>query len=226
MKMDKIPTSLSYGYYRIAQQGLGYILSASNYGKIVLGYKRNRIENFTLEMGALFMAVNYNFRHALEISMKGLLDENNQSIPNTHKLTDLLSIIETEFYNKRLLSDDLWMAWEWLIKKYSEYDPYANADGKNELSRFMVSAKRDKRFAYADIHRLKRKDLDVFLRDIKTEKNLTHRMESEIQTRNAYLNNGWDLPTKPFSKTIICKSKTGYYTRQRKGVYKSKMLDT
>ncbi len=224
--MDKIPTSLSYGYYRIAQQGLGYILSAPNYGKIVLGYKSCRIENFTLEMGAVFMAVNYNFRHALEISMKGLLDGNNQSVPITHKLTDLLSVIETEFYNKRLLSDDLWIAWEWLIKKYSDYDPYANADGKNELSRFMVSTKRDKRFAYADIHRLRRRDLDVFLRDIKTAKNLTHRMESEIQTRTADVDNGWNLPKKPFSKTIICKSKTGYYTRRRKGVNKSKMLDT
>lgn len=224
--MNKIPTNLSRGYYRIAQQGLKYILDEPNYGKIVWGHKKNKQENFSLEMGTLFMAVNYNFRHALEISMKGLLDENNQSIPNTHKLTDLLSMIETEFYNKRLLSDNLWEAWKWLVKKYSESDPYAKGDGKNELSRFMVSAKRDKRFAYADIHRLKRKDIVVFLRDIKTAKNLTYRMESEIQMRNAYLSNGWDMPIKAFSKTIICKSKTGYYTRRRKGVYKSKMLDT
>ena len=226
--MDKIPTNLSRGYYRIAQQGLKYILGEPNYGKIVWDYKKNQQENFSLEMGALFMAVHYSFKHALEISMKGLLDENNQTpiLKLNHSLTGLLSAVKIEFYSKGLLSEDLWMAWEWVVRKYSENDPYAKEDERNELSRFMVSKNRDKRFAYADIHRLKRKDIVVFLRDIKTAKNLTYRMESEIQMRNAYLSNRWDMPIKAFSKTIICKSKTGYYTRRRKGVNKSKMLDT
>lgn len=223
--MDKIPTSLSYGYYRIAQQGLSYILGQHHYGKIIIRHNRQRTENFFLETGAVFMAVNYNFRHALEISMKGLLDENNQEVPETHKLTDLLRVIKTQFYEIKLISDDSWKAWEWLVMKYSELDPYAKLDGANELSRFMVNMKRNKRFAYTDIHQLKRKNLSVYLRDIKTAKNLTHRMDSEIQVRKSYLSNGWPLPTKPFSKTIICKTKSGYYTRRRKGVYKSTLLD-
>lgn len=223
--MDKIPTNLSYGYYRIAQLGLSYILSKHNLGKIIIHHNKHQIENFSLEIGALFMAVNYNFRHALEISMKGLLDGNNLKVPPNHKLTDSLNAIKTEFYDKKLLSDDSWKAWEWLVKKYSEHDPYAELDGTNVLSRFMVNRDGNKRFAYTEIHHLKRKDLNTYLLDIKTAKNLTHRMESEIQVRNSYISNGWTLPTKPFSKTVICKTKTRYFTRRRKGVIKSNVLD-
>ncbi|MCK5589215.1 MAG: hypothetical protein KAI16_02810 [Candidatus Pacebacteria bacterium] len=226
----QVGSMLNFGYFRGAQLLIEYLLSQKNIGKsftskdIIQKYP-DYDPPFTLENGAIFLAARYNFKHALELSMKSLFLNAKMIVPTGHNLQDICKKMRIELLSKSILEPSL-TAWEWLIDRYYINDKFAPKD-KNELDRYMVSLNGNK-FPYKKIHDLKRKDLTDFLRDIKTAKNLFYEMDSEcdfIKSCNKF-NFNPSIKSRECSKIIICKLKDGrYITKRKSGVFKSKMLD-
>lgn len=224
----KVGRMLSFGYFRNAQLSLEYILNEKNIGKILIP-KKNNINGyqipFNIECGMLFIAARFNFKHGLEISMKYLLQNAEKKIPITHKLNSICDKIERELVNSFIFSKTF-DAWKWIIDKYYVGDKFAPMDN-NELDKYMFSQNGDS-FPYKNIHYTNKKDIKIFLRDIKTAKNLFYKMiqEYDLIKYCEKFNLNVNREQKK-SKIIICKSKKSgeYFIRTKSGVTKSKMLD-
>ena len=228
LKSNKVWVFLNYWYFKSAQLLVEYLFSQKNIGKI-----SNRKINystynpiFSLENGAIFLSAWYNFRHALELSMKSLFLTAQKKVPKWHNLDDLCKNMEIKLLNYSILSYSF-DAWKWLIDKYYKNDKFAPYDNMNELYRYMFW-KNGIQFQYKSIHNLSKKDLINFLRDIKTAKNLFFMMQSQYgfirlwKKFNINLNNKYRKCT----KTIVCKYKNwNYITKRKAWVFKSKMLD-
>ena len=229
-KME-VGTMLCYGYFRSAQLAIEYLLAQKNIGKTPLfGGEKYLYPNykplFTLESGSILIAARFNFRHALELSMKSLFSTAKINIPAGHDLGNLCKKMKSNLLNKSILQSSF-DAWKWLIEIYYSKDKFAPND-RNELDRYMFS-KIGHKFPYKNIHTITSKDLKLFLGDIKTAKNLFWRMSSEYTFINYCKKFGLD-PEKKYrhiTKIIICKLPSGrYITRRKTGVCPSKMLDS
>jgi len=218
---------LNLGYFRNAQLSVNFLLSQRNIGKTPFSrwIKKapNYIPPFDIENGAVFLAARFNFKHALELSMKSLFLTAQKTIPSGHDLEKLCNEMKKELLNKAILKQSF-EAWEWLIREYSINDKYTPKDAQNQLDRYMFDTN-GKQFPYKNIHSVTRKDLKRFLIDIKTAKRLFWRMNAEHDSIRSYKKFNLN-PNKIKNKTIICKFKNGrYITRRKAGVFKSAMLD-
>ena len=225
----QIGEMLCLGYFRSAQLSTEYLLSQKNIGKTFISkdiikkiptYKTP----FTLENGSAFLAARFNFKHALELSMKSLFSIAKVSVPGGHDLSSLCNKIKITLLNKSVLQQTL-DAWEWIIDEYYKKDKFAPND-RNELDRYMFS-KDGNKFPYKNIHAVTKKDLKTFLRDIKTAKQLFWSMnsQSDLIKYCKKFNLNPDKQFKKNTKTIVYKLKNGRYTtRRKKGVHQSKML--
>lgn len=228
IKIQVSPT-LCFGYFRAAQLSLQYVLNQRNIGKFKTSRNiRDKFPTynppFDKENGNLIMTARFNFKHALELSMKALFMKV-QEPPAGHDLEEICKEMRNKLLNVSILEESL-EVWEWLVDNYYTNDKFAPKD-VNELDRYMFSRTGNK-FPYKDIHSLTRKDLQVFLRDIKTAKQLFWRMDAEYDFINACKKFGYDpnKKQKNTTKTIVCRTKNGrYYTRRKAGVHKYDMLD-
>lgn len=230
-KKIQVGIMLNFGYFRGAQLLVKYLLSQKNIGKSftskdIMQKYPDYNSPFELESGSIFLAARYNFKHALELSMKSLFLTAKSDIPkNGHNLTKLCEKMQENLLNESILEQSF-NAWEWLINKYYKKDKFAPEDN-NELDRYMFSLNGNK-FPYKDIHSTSQKDLKNFLRDIKTAKNLFWKMNAEYGLIKSCKKFNLDpnIESRKCSKTIICKLKNGrYITKRKSGVFKSKMLD-
>jgi HEPN domain-containing protein len=230
-KVSKIQVGvmLSLGYFRSAQLSVNFLLSQKNIGKIFVPKSikkayRDYIPPFDLENGSIFLAARFNFKHALELSIKSLFLTAEKTVPEGHNLEILCDKMKKELLNVSILQKSF-DAWEWMIKEYFTNDKYAPKDAYNELDRYMFAIN-GKQFPYKAIHSITRKDLKIFLRDIKTAKRLFWRMNAEHDSIKGCKKINLDPNKKIKSKTIICRLINGrYITKRKAGVFKSAMLD-
>jgi len=218
-KKVQVGVLLNKGYFRNAQLSIEFLLSQRNIGKTFVHPKIKKKfpqakSLFHLENGATFLAARFNFKHALELSMKSLFLTADLKIPGGHDLDDLCAKMEKQLVNNSILNKSF-AAWEWLIKEYSANDKFAPKDARNELDRYMFSMD-GKKFPYKNIHNISRRDLEIFLRDIKTARELFWKMNGEKTFMQLCKKSNLDPEKRNSSQTIICKLKNGRYITKRK----------
>lgn len=226
-KNIKVGPLLSFGYFRAAQLAVDHLIAQKNIGKVDVS-KINSISGylvpFDFENGALLLAARYNFKHALEVSMKSLFLIGDKGVPSGHNISDIAEKMRKELLGHSI-SEKSYKAWKWLIEEYSIKDRFIKNDTQNELDRYMFS-KGGSMFPYKEIHKINRGDLRRFLENIKTAKNLYYKMMSEYDRIKYCQKFDLDIERDIGSKIIICKRSDGtYFTRRKFGVRKSRVLD-
>lgn len=215
---NKIGQLLNFGYFRNAQLSVKYLLSQKNIGKTQVPRDIKKIPDynapFTIENGATLLAARYNFKHALELSMKSLFSIGEKAIPKGHDLKILLNKMKKELLNHSILTKSF-EAWEWLITEYSSKDRFTPNDEKNELDRYIFN-QTGATFPYQEIYRVTRRDLQLFLKDIETAKQLFHKMEAEYQFIKYCKKFSLDPELNNSSKTSISKLSNGRYITKMK----------
>lgn len=218
-KNVQIGVLLNQGYFRNAQLSIEFLLSQRNIGKtFVHPAIKKRFSQakslFHLENGATFLSARFNFKHALELSIKSLFLTAKLEIPSVHDLEKLCEKMKKQLVSHSILSKSF-AAWEWLIKEYSTNDKFAPKDAQNQLDRYMFSMD-GKKFPYKKIHNISRKDLEIFLRDIKTARELFWKMNAEKTLMQSCKKFNLDPEKRNSSATIICKLKSGRYITKKK----------
>jgi len=218
-KNIQIGVLLNKGYFRNAQLSIEFLLSQRNIGKTfvhpTIKKKFPQAKSlFHLENGATFLSARFNFKHALELSMKSLFLTAGFKIPGGHDLEKLCEKMKKQLVNHSILSKSF-AAWEWLIKEYSADDKFAPKDAQNQLDRYMFGMD-ERKCPYKKIHNISRKDLEIFLRDIKTARELFWKMNGEQTFVQSYKKFNLDPEKRLKSNTIICKLKNGSYITKRR----------
>lgn len=219
IKNTNVGILLNLGYFECSKLAVEGILSQRNLGKFPVPRELRRLvpnyeADFDATYASLLLASRYNFKHALELSMKSLFQITYKKPPIGHNIESICEKMKKELVDISIFKNTF-NAWEWVVNKYSINDPFTSADYHNELDRYLIST--DGRvFPYSELNKITRRDLHLFLRDIKTAKDLFLKMWGEkCYIERCKKSKKTPTPSKS-SRIVISKQKNGTYITKAK----------
>ena len=156
-------------FFLLAEQWLLNLLSKRNLWKISIntGQKNNR-KQFSLRDGHMIIASIWNIKHGIELLIKALWININKEYLKKHNLDSLINNLEIKINN--LCIKNHFNILKKIVEKYYKctfWIPNCN-DLNNEIFKYPESeiSNNPKTLDYSFVHKLTRKDINKFIRDI------------------------------------------------------------
>ena len=204
IKTDRYWGSFAMGYLELAKQGFESLRIKPNIGRTKL-FKENK-PTFSLKEGHLIIASIWNIKQGLELCIKSLGVNFNKRYWDQHDLIFLFEELEKQIQEWTLPRD--LKAMKILVKKYSSgnFSPKTIFNDK-ENNYFRYPEINNAHLDYSFVHDLKRKDINLFLKDIHNIMRSYHLLEAEIRYFRSY----WELHKKVPDKQFMLNTKNPGY---------------